>query len=277
MTTDLKTLLTEVAAGRLDPAEAARLLEEPPAPGPQSQGSEASAETGPAGPEVATPVPPPAEDQSVRRVVVRATGRSVRIVGDVTVGSATVEGPHAVRLEGGDLVVGPPEAATQPGSYAYEQRSTLSRWLSESSTWGTPLTVRVNPTVPVDAEVTAGALRVSGLAAPLGVRVTAGSLVVADCVAPVQAVLRAGSGRLELRPVGASLVRVETGSLDLRLQPGSDVTLRTRVQLGEVTVRSADGAWRKVAAEGAEDVVLGSGRDPFDVDLVMGSAKVRLP
>lgn len=276
MTTDIRSLLTEVAEGRLDPAEAARLLDQPAQPG-----TEPGPEPGP-GPEASTtpaepPAPQPERDDLVRRVVVRATARSVRIVGDVTVAGATVEGPHAVHREGGDLVVGPPEAATQPGSYSYEQRSTLSRWLSESSTWGTPLTVRVNPTLPVEAEVTAGALRMSGLAAPLGVKVTAGSLVVADCVAAVQGVVRAGSARLDVRPVGTSALRVETGSLDLRLQPGSDVRVRARVQLGEVSVRGTDGEWRKIAPDAAEDVVVGTGRDEVDIDLVMGSAKVRLP
>ncbi|MCU0264907.1 MAG: hypothetical protein MUC45_02165 [Actinomycetia bacterium] len=271
MFTDVRALLTEVAEGRLDPAEAARLLDQAPAAAP------AQAESQPAPDDAAAAVPPPSPDQAVRRVVVRATARSVRLVGDVTVDSATVEGPHAVYREGADLVVGPPEAAAEPGSYSYEQRSTLSRWLAESSTWGTPLTVRVHPTLPVEAEVTAGALRISGLAAPLSVKVTAGSLVVADCVAPVQGVVRAGSARLDMRPVGESSVRVETGSVDLRLQPGSDVRVRTRVQLGEVSVRGADGTWRKVSPEGTEEVVVGTGRDTVDLDLVMGSAKVRLP
>lgn len=324
MTTDLRSLLTEVAEGRLDPAEAARTLESEPAPAPAAEAAGPAAGSGPGAATDATQTSPEtsaetgaetngdsapastrgasqatadhaaaapgqsradeptggpdatAADQLVRRVVVRITARSVRVVGDVTVGTATVEGPHSVRREGADLVVGAPESA-EPGSYAYEQRSQWSRLLAGSSAWGTPLTVRVNPLLPVDVEVTAGSLRVSGLHAPLGVRLTAGSLVAADCSGPVQGVVRAGSARLDTRPEGTSALRVETGSVDLRLLPGSDVRVTSRVQLGEVVVRAADGTVRKLSPEGSDEAVVGAGTNAVDLDVVMGSVKVTLP
>jgi hypothetical protein len=47
--------------------------------------------------------------------------------------------------------------------------------------------------------------------------------------------VRAGGAKLDVRPVsGASRIRVESGGVDVRLQPGSDVRLRARAELGEV-------------------------------------------
>ena len=275
MTTDLRALLTEVAEGRLAPDRAAELIAALPAE------------------PVTTPVPPAAGAASggaaaagtdaVNRVRIAASARPVRVVGDPAVTSVTVDGPHSVRREGGTLRVEAgspvgPAAAAQAGSYAYERKTGLSRWLSQATLVGVPMTVRINPALPVDIEVMAASLQVTGLLGPVDFSVTAGSVQLHDCSGPFTGVVRAGSARLEVRPTsGHSSVRVESGSIDLRLQPGSDVRVTGRADLGEIKVRGADGTTRVAQGEALKDVRVGSGASTFDLEVVMGSAKVRLP
>jgi len=264
MTMDLRDLLTEVAEGRLDPAEASRRLNQPP-----------TEPTAPPGAHSTAAAPPTAAD-TVRRVSVSATGRSVRLVADPTVATVSVEGQHALRQDGDTLHIGP-APSSGAGEYRQEGRGGLSRWLSGASVWGSLLTVRVNPDLPVEAEVMAGSLRVNGLRAPLTANVTAGSLVGVDCTGPLTIAVRAGSARLDVRPSGVSTVRIESGSVDLWVQPGSDVVVRARVDLGELKVTRSDGSQRRVAPDGVDEVTVGAGLARLDVDVTMGSAKVRLP
>jgi hypothetical protein len=271
MTTDLRALLTEVAAGRLDPSRAVEMIDELPA--------EPAAE--PADPIPARPAAAP-RPEGIERVRVTGSTRPVRIIGDHSVATVTVDGPNSVVRDGNTLRVEAGAAAGavpgQPGAYAYEHRSGLSRWLSAAGTVGVPLTVRMNPALLVDVEVMAGSLEVVGMAGHVTFSLTAGSLRLHDCTGTVNGVVRAGSAVLQVRPTaGASVVRVESGSVDLRLLPGSDVLVSGRADLGEFKVRGADGALKVQKTDRLTDIVLGSGTATFDIQIAMGSAKVRLP
>lgn len=213
---------------------------------------------------------------------ITASARPVRLVGDHTVDTVAVDGPHSVRREGGTIRVDATPlggtASDVPGSYRYERKTGFSRWLGQSSLVGVPLTVRVHPSLAADAEVMAGSLEIVGMSGPVTFSVTAGTVRAQDCTGPFTGSVRAGSARLEIRPTaGHSLVRVESGSLDLRLQPGSDVRVTGRVDLGEIKVRAADGTQRIINREELKDVVVGAGTGTFELEVAMGSAKVRLP
>jgi hypothetical protein len=268
MTDDLRSLLTEVAAGRLDPSRAVEMIDELPAE-----------------PTDPTPAPPAGElrPEGIERVRVTASTRPVRIIGDHSVATVTVDGPNSVVRDGSTLRVeaGGSTAGSQPGqpgAYAYEHKSGLSRWLAAAGTVGVPLTVRMNPALLVDVEVMAGSLEVVGIAGPVTFSLTAGSLRLHDCTGTVNGVVRAGSAVLQVRPTaGASVVRVESGSVDVRLLPGSDVLVSGRADLGEFKVRGADGALKVQKTDRLTDIVLGSGTATLDIQIAMGSAKVRLP
>jgi hypothetical protein len=303
MTTDLRALLTEVAEGRLAPARAAEMLDELPG---GSAGSHGPAD--PAGRTAAAADPESSDNadaarragtagaaasadsrstsarpsvQGVERVRVTASARPVRIIGDPTVATATVDGPHTVTVEAGMLRVeagSPASAAGQSGSYAYERKTGLSRWLSQAGSVGVPLTVRMNPVLAADAEVLAGSLELVGLTGPVTFSVTAGSVRLRDCSGVANGVVRAGSAQLEVRPTaGAWSVRVESGSVDLRLLPGSDVRVNGQADLGEFKVRGADGSLKLHKTDRLPEYVLGAGTATFDVHVAMGSAKVTLP
>jgi len=304
MTIDLRALLTDVAAGRIDPGRAAEMLDDlpkggaGPAEAPAADGDASVADrwgvsgAGPGGPDVAgaaagsssaagpsTSARPSV--QGVERVRVTASARPVRIVGDPTVATATVDGPHTVTVEAGVLRVeaGSPAAGPQAsGSYAYERKTGLSRWLSQAGSVGVPLTVRMNPVLVADAEVLAGSLEMVGLTGPIAFSVTAGSMRLRDCSGVANGVVRAGSATLEVRPtVGAWTVRVESGSVDVHLLPGSDVRVNGQADLGEFKVRAADGTLVLHKTDRLPEYLLGAGTATLDLHIAMGSAKVRLP
>jgi hypothetical protein len=309
MTDELRSLLTDVAEGRVDPSEAAARLSRMDATGPAAAPADpwaeatgaASGATGPgdagAGAAEAAPAQPPgtataaaashqlppaeSSDQPVSRVVVHSSARPVRVVADPTVASFTVEGPHSVRRDGATARVEVPVAGTpdEPGSYRYERKTGLARWIGQATFVGVPLTVRMNPELALEVEVMAGSVDLGGLRGDVEFSVTAGSIKATDCAGPFNGTVRAGSAKLELRPsAGASRLRVESGSVDLRLQPGSDAKVRAHAELGEVKVRGRDGSsTRVVDREGTYEVVVGSGTATVDLDVVMGSVKVTTP
>jgi hypothetical protein len=330
MTKDLRAILTEVAEGRLAPSEAAERLAELP-PDPQTPAdarpdshtesrSDTRSDTGgdtrsdirtdtqtdtqtDTHTDTHTDPARGAETDKGRVTLVRitASARPVRLVGDSTVATVTVDGPHSVRRDGATLRVeaGSPvgaAAAARAGSYSYERKTGLSRWLSQATLLGVPLTVRIHPDLAADAEVMAGSLELVGLRGPVSFSVTAGSVRSQDCSGPFTGVVRAGSARLEVCPTsGHSSVRIESGSVVLTLRPGSDVRVTGRTDLGEFKVSgpdgaarvpsgdgaarvpSGDGAARVPSGDGGHEVVVGAGTATFELDVAMGSAKVRLP
>jgi hypothetical protein len=316
MDTDLRALLQQVADGRLDPTEAARLMDAPPseASRPQDespatdQATTDQATTDQATTDQATthrptadaapgapastpssvrvlPAPRRADDETekgaeqgtdvARRLLVRATARSVRVIADRAVATVHVEGPHRTTRDGDLVRVESDLAAPEPGSWSQERPATWWRSFVQTGALGERLVVRVNPELAVEAEVTAGSLDAVGLTHGLRFRVTAGSVRTRDCSGTVDGVVQAGSAKLELLPTGASRVRCESGSVDLRLLPGSDATVRADVELGELKVYDAEGT--AVKAAGRDSVVVGDGTATVALDVVMGSAKVRLP
>ena len=288
-----RSLLTDVAEGRVDPSEAAARLSRMDADRTTTATGDPWAEaTGSAEGPDAWQTPPPcpcrdqpspsaSSDQPVRRVVVHSSARPVRVLADPTVASFTVEGPHSVRRDGATARVEVPVAGTpdEPGSYRYERKTGLARWLGQATFVGVPLTVRMNPELALEVEVMAGSVEMTGLRGEVEFSVTAGSIKATDCAGPFTGTLRAGSARLELRPAaGASRLRIESGSVDLRLQPGSDAKVRAHAELGEVKVRGRDGSsTRVVDREGTYEVVVGAGTATVDLDVVMGSVKVTTP
>lgn len=261
-------ILEGVAAGRIDPAEAARLLDaaqDPQAPPP---------------PPPPTPPPPPPEGAAgaapprtpvvpeVSRLTLRATSRKVRLVGDPTVATVAVDGQHAVRREGSTLVV-TAEGERFPADDAFTLLST-GRWRDVADRFGLggDVRVRVRPDLPVDVEVIAGSLTVEGPTAVERVRVTAGSARVAGVTRPIDVLVQAGSATLEgVISHGSSRVRAESGSVTVTLLPGSDVRVRPEAQLGKVVT---DPALHR------GELVVGTGAAELDVEVVMGSATVRV-
>ncbi len=283
MTEERRAILEQVASGRLDPAEAARLLDE------LDELTEAHARTE-AQPEDREPPPfaAPLDAEQLRGIRVVASAGSVRVIGDPDVAEAAVTGPHTLRRAGDILVVecGPlhsrgPEmhlfgALGTPGAGAWftsaepPPRMHLPRW---RSSWR-QATVRVNPSIPLDLELTAGQLVLRGSRAALRCTVSAGSATLHDVQGPVAATAAAGS--LSVRgPIrnGESRIECDMGSASVQLEDGADVRIRVRTSLGRAVV-DLDEALEPEGG-GPQEWVVGSGRATLEIQANLGSVSVQ--
>lgn len=272
-----REILEEVAAGRLDPADAAKLLDEASDASPEAP-AHASTEAGTAELIEGTPIPAqPPMVAEITRVLVRATSRRVRILADPSVATVAIDGPHTVRREGSTLVVAG-ETEIVPTDDAFTLLAG-GRWREVADRFqhgfgqDLELKVRVRPDLAVGVEVIAGSLQVTDARALDHVRVTAGSLRITGAESPLDLLVQAGSAQIETRQVhGRSRLRCESGSMQLTLVEGSDVRVRSDVQLGRfVTEPERRGRDRN------RDLVLGTGAAEIDVEVVMGSVTVKVP
>lgn len=206
----------------------------------------------------------------VDRLVVRAIGRRVRIIGDPAVVTVTVSGPHELRRNGSVLeissdgslapsldgfsVVRPPRSLADLGKLGL----------------GKVLHVRVNPSIVVDAEVTGGGLTTEGVPHLNKIRVTAGGATLKDVVQIEDALVQMGNATLR-GPVsqGRSRVRVESGNLTVQLEQNSNVVIRTESSLGMIS-------WPGEHSEKLDEYVMGEGAARLDIGVVMGHAGVRV-
>lgn len=237
--------------------------------GSAGTGPGAAGRSGPAAGGAVTP-------QRITRVQVRATSRRVVVVGDPSVATVAVNGQHTVRRDGAMLhITGESELVPSDGAFVLLAGG---RWRDFASRLQNPgqlldLHVRVNPELAVGAEVIAGSLQVDHVPALDHVRVTAGSLRVRGLQSAVDLLVQAGSAQVETRQLaGHSRMRCESGSLQLTLLDGSDVRIRSDVQLGRFrTVPERTGRDRD------RDIVLGTGAAEIEAEVVMGDITVRLP
>ncbi len=133
---------------------------------------------------------------------------------------------------------------------------------------GKELTIRVNPQLIVDAEVTTGGLRTLNVPRLGRIRVTAGGSSLED-VHEVEDLLSQAGGISISGPIsmGRSRLRVESGTLTVHLTKGANVTIRGEARLGRIT-------WPG-GGEGVDEYVVGNGSARLDVAVVMGMATIR--
>jgi hypothetical protein len=250
-TTALRDLLTRVAAGEIDPAEAARQLDEDPvAPTLDRRdgiGSEAP----------------------LSGVAIHAGGVKLTIVADPTVATAVADGPHAVRREGSVLVL---DAPSDDG-YRTTPPPRFLGWVPTVWTGGRgqKVTVRINPALPLTVEATACAVEISGMRAALTLGGSASSVSVRDHVGALHGSLAMGSLDVVATVHEPSDLSCELGSLDIRLLPGSDVTVTATTDLGEVKLA---GNPKREASSARQSYVVGAGTHPFTIAVRLGSASV---
>ncbi len=291
---DLTPILEDLAAGRIDAAEAARRIDAAKAeaaaePQPEPRGYEPSneelGEDNDAGRRQYSPHARevfgqpdeagaessrrrPAGTRGVDKISVRAVGRRVRIVGDASVATASAEGPHVLRRNGSVLEVSSDgEFGPNLGDFSI-LRPPRSFDDIRALGLGKELVLRVNPAINLDIEVTAGHLTCTDVPYLGKVRVTAGAAEVSGFTQANDVLVQAGSASLKGTVTsGRSRLRVESGQLTVELSDASNVTVRGEVQLGKIS-------WSGAHAGQADEVVLGNGSARMDVGVVMGWANV---
>jgi hypothetical protein len=297
---DITPILEELAAGRIDAAEAARRIdalkasqstsetaseptnEQLAGSGPDSDawaavtdqpqqaanGSKASdSESKAEEPVQAKPV----NTGGVERISVRAIGRRVRIIGETSVATLSADGPHVLRRNGSVLEVSSDgELGASLDGFSILRGATRSLDDFRSLGLGKELFLRVNPNVIVDVEVTAGSLNTEQVPHLGKVRVTAGAAKLLDIAEINDALVQAGQATIKgTIKSGRNRIRAESGSLSITLDDDSDVTVTGDAQLGKIS-------WTGGHNGAGDEVVMGNGSAKLEIEVVMAHALVRV-
>ena len=307
-TPEMTAILEQLAAGRIDAAEASRRIDAlkaaeagtSPAAGGQS---EPEASTEPTNEELAAdawasetdrpdqasyrtesfpeperePEPESANEpvrkintNGVERISIRAIGRRVRIVGETSVATVSADGPHVLRRNGSVLEVSSDGelGASLDGFSILRAPRSLDDFRALGL--GKELFLRVNPNIIVDVEVTAGTLNTERLPRLGKVRVTAGGAKLLDVTEINDALVQAGQATISgAFATGRNRIRAESGSLSITLQDDSDVTVKGEAQLGKVN-------WTGGHSGAGDEVIMGNGSAKLDIEVVMGYAAVQV-
>ncbi|NED99796.1 hypothetical protein [Phytoactinopolyspora halotolerans] len=260
---ETREILEKVAAGELDPSAAAQLLEE------RASGQVAPYQAEPVEGRALPSMP------EINRLLVRATSRRVRVIGDPSVSTVAIEGPHTIRRDGTTLMV-TGETEFVPTDNAFTLLAG-GRWREMADRvqagfgQNLELRVRIRPDLPLGVEVIAGSLEVDGARAVDHVRMTAGSLRLRGAEAPIDLLMQAGSAQVDMvQTHGQSRLRCESGALQLTLGDGTDARVRSDVQLGRLSVVPEP-------KDRHRDVVVGLGAAEIDLEVVMGAVTLKTP
>ncbi|MFL6026829.1 MAG: hypothetical protein ACJ72G_02825 [Friedmanniella sp.] len=311
-TTSMAAILEELAAGRIDAAEAARRIdalkvEESAAPSAESAKSAehrpaaepvdtepwaaatdrpqhatfARERFDPPAPPQAAPEPPPTAPEpeeprrvntsGVQRISVRAVGRRVRIIGETAVATLSADGPHVLRRNGPVLEVSSDgELGASLDGFSILRGVPRNMEDIRALGLGKELLLRVNPSIVVDVEMTAGNLNTERVPHLGKVRVTAGGAKLLDVTEINDALIQAGSATIKgAIKTGRNRIRAESGSLSITLADDSNVTVTGESQLGRIS-------WSGGHTGAGDEVVMGNGSARLDVEVVMGHAQVRV-
>jgi hypothetical protein len=235
------------------------------------------AETGPVSEPVQDPVPEPAETEhstmpvpaGVQRVIIRAIGRRVRLIGEPAINGVAVDGPHVIKRDGDTLAINSDgDMGVSIDGFSMLRNRSVGDIKSHVNGFAKELSIRVNPSLQVEIEVTGGSVVAERLPGLTRVRVTAGTAKVSDVDGPIDLLVQAGSATLDAQLTkGRSRVRVESGAATVTLRRGSDVRVHTEAQLGRVT-------WTGAVNGQSKDVEIGRGRGALDVEVLVGTAQI---
>ncbi|TCC10260.1 hypothetical protein [Kribbella soli] len=203
----------------------------------------------------------------VQRVTVRAIGRRVRLIGEPAVNGVAVDGPHVIKRDGDTLAISS-EGDMGVSIDGFSMLRNPTDLKAHVNGLAKELSIRVNPNLQVEVEVTGGSVNAERLPGLTRVRVTAGTAKVADVDGPIDVLVQAGSASLDAQITkGRSRVRVESGTAQVVLRRGSDVHVHTESQLGRVT-------WSGAVSGQSKDVEIGRGRAALDVEVLVGTAQI---
>ena len=209
-------------------------------------------------------VPVPA---GVQRVTIRAIGRRVRLIGEPAINGVAVDGPHVIKRDGDTLAISS-EGDMGVSIDGFSMLRNPTDLKSHVNGLARELSIRVNPALQVEIEVTGGSVVAERLPGLTRVRVTAGTAKVSDVDGPIDLLVQAGSAHLDAQITkGRSRVRVESGAASVTLRRGSDVRVHTESQLGRVS-------WAGAVNGQSKDVEIGRGRAALDVEVLVGTAQI---
>ena len=202
-------------------------------------------------------------------MTIRAIGRRVRLIGEPAITGVAVDGPHVVKRDGDTLAINSEgDMGVSLDGFTMLRTRSVGDLKSHVNGFAKELSIRVNPSLQVEVEVTGGSVVAERLPNLTKVRVTAGTAKVADVDGPIDLLVQAGSANLDAQLTkGRSRVRVESGAANVTLRRGSDVRVHSEAQLGKVS-------WTGAVSGQSKDVEIGRGRAALDVEVLVGTAQI---
>ena len=137
---------------------------------------------------------------------------------------------------------------------------------------GEKITVRVNPDLPLTVHATACSVDISGVHADLTVNADAASVKVREHRGALHGTARMCSVSVRGAVTGDSSLLCEFGSVDLRLDAGSDVVVTAVSEMGKLKIAGHDVSQEDNGLRMRGTA--GSGSHSFDLTVRMGSASV---
>jgi hypothetical protein len=276
---DISAILADLAAGRIDAAAAERAIQELQEPADDLAPEESSAEwhvVAPDAPPAEVQDPPrvtrakPAKTKPVQRVVVKATGRRVKLVGDPSVKTAMAEDIHRTRRSSDVLEIsGEVEQLNGLGSTLGFIRSIRGLEDIKALGIGQELSIHVNPALEVDLDVTGGSLTATGVPKLGEVRLTAGVATLTGVEVVSDLVVQAGQATIAGRfTAGHTRLRAESGQLTVKIDPASDVVVHAESRVGHISWDTAE--------HSEAELTVGAGTARLDIGVVIGQASVKL-
>lgn len=284
---DLQPILDALSAGKINAAEAAQLIEAMRAGGrtadddPVTVDPSAAAGTGTDGGSVGDGPPPKAfsDDQrrssapgakGVERLLIRASGRRVRVVGDPAVATVRVDGPHVLRRNRQVLEITSEGSLTPSFDGLGLLRSRNLKDVRDHTFGGKELVIQVNPALLVEAELSGGGLTTVGVSYVGQVRVTGGGAHLSGVTECLDVLVQAGQATVQgTFRTGRSRIRVESGRGTIELTEDSNVTIHGDANLGKVS-------WSGAHSGEGDEVVVGLGNARLDVEAVLAYVTVKI-
>jgi hypothetical protein len=260
---DQREILEKVAAGEISPEEGADLLEQTR---PERQQPEPSESEAPLFPEA-----------KITALSLIGAFRKASVIGDPSVRTVTVQGPHLARLEGTCLVIDSEDAEAE--GFRFESRRggrrTRSFRLGVDDPHPIPLTIYANPSLIVRAEVAAGSLRIADMRNQVKAEVAAGSLNVSGVTGPLDLSTAAGPIKVQGKfSTGEHRIRCEAGAVKVILDPESSVKVHARASLGKVILPGVAGNSRFSIGSSQSETTIGDGAATLHIECAVGGVKV---
>jgi hypothetical protein len=265
MSENLEDTLRRVAAGELSPEQALKQLGAPVptrATAPEPGAPEATY-----------------DDDTVTTIRVTTSYRSIQLIADPSVAQIHVIGRHSIRHEGTALVVsttGPldDDERDDTGTSGRFSFSALPRTIAWARSWRDhQLTMRVNPALLVDLDVTGADVKATGFEAGLKARLVASSMRGDKLHGPLDVRVLSSSVKLSALPTGESRIYCESSSCRLDLLAGADLKITASNRMSRVALPRRPASTLPFEDEDS-DVTIGEGRDQLSVKAVMSTVTV---
>lgn len=263
---NFEPILNDLAEGKITADEASRRIEELKRVAAMTEETQSSFTSEPEENQTAGQ-----EEQfrpgGLERVRVSAVGRRVRIEGDSSIATLSVDGQHVLRRTGTVMEI---QATGEIGPRfdGFSIFRPTGTGLSDLAL-GKELVIKVNPKLIVDVELTTGGLKTVKVPRLGRIRVTAGGSSLEDVVEVQDLLAQAGSVSVE-GPIssGRSRLRVESGNLNVHLTTGANVAIRGDSKMGRIT-------WPGDSHD-VDEYTVGNGAARLEVSVFMGMANIKV-